>query len=99
MTKPREVDRVPIYNEVLKLLDADLDPRDILQISGLRLEAAMLVLLDMGLIERSALEKKLRVTQEGNFVASLQIGVFSSHLVSDFFCVCLKFLCFFFLKQ
>jgi HrpA-like RNA helicase len=78
--RTREIDRVPIFNEVLKLFDANVDPRRVLQISDNRLNQALLVLLDLKMCTLAG-KDIAAVTAEGRFVAQLQLGVFNAHLI------------------
>lgn len=75
----REIDRVPIFDIVLQLIDADLNPRDVLKISINRYDQARRFLIDMGMIENRA--DRYFVTEIGRFVSSIPIGVQNSYMV------------------
>jgi HrpA-like RNA helicase len=81
--RTREIDRVPIFNEVLKLFDANIDPRRVLQISDQRLNQALLVLFDLSMCAVTPGSDGAQVTAEGRFVAQLQMGVFNAHLIFE----------------
>jgi HrpA-like RNA helicase len=75
----REIDRIPIFDIVLQLIDADLDPREVLKISINRYDQARRFLIDVGMIENRA--DRYFVTDIGRFVSSLSIGVQSAYMV------------------
>lgn len=75
----REIDRIPIFDIVLQLIDANLDPREILKISINRYDQARRFLIDVGMIESRA--DRYFVTDTGRFVSSLSIGVQSAYMV------------------
>ena len=86
--RPREIDRVPIHREVLMLIDAGVSALSVLQISELRLNQALLLLFDMKLVklndDKFALNDPNRryvVTDDGQFIATLAIGIHSAYMI------------------
>lgn len=77
--RKREIDRIPIYDIVLQLIDAGLDPRDILKISVNRYEQARRVLLNFGMIENKA--DRYFVTETGRFVSSISLSVQNAYMI------------------
>ena len=75
----REIDRIPIYDIVLQLIDAGLDPRDILKISISRYQQARDVLIQFGMIENQA--DRYIVTDTGRFVSSIPLGVQNAYMI------------------
>lgn len=75
----REIDRIPIYDIILQLLDAKLDPREILKISVSRYDQAHQMLIKLGMIENRA--DRFFVTEIGRFVSSLPISVHNAFMV------------------
>ena len=75
----REIDRIPIYDIVLQLIDAGLGPRDILKISISRYEQARRILIQFGMIENRA--DRYCVTEAGQFVSSIPLGVQNAYMI------------------
>lgn len=75
----REIDRVPIFDIVLQMIDADLSPRDVLKISISRYEQARRLLIEFGMIENRA--DRYFVTNIGRFVSSIPLGVQNAFMV------------------
>ena len=91
-----EIDRIPIYGVVLSLIDANLSPLNILKINDNRYHQAINILIDKGMLVRSAeslvigdvsagvnLNKinEYTVTDIGTFVSSLSINIYSSLMI------------------
>lgn len=83
--RSREIDRVPIYDIVLQLLDAGLDPIEILQISQGRYIQARNLLLKLFmiiLVEPVQPQTESYVsTPIGKFITSLSLGIYSSYMI------------------
>ena len=77
--RQREIDRVPIYNTVLQLLEASLNPQVILRISGQRYEQAKIILSKFGMI--SQLGSGYSVTEIGKFVSSMTLGIQNAFMI------------------
>lgn len=77
--RTREIDRVPIYDIVLQLIDAGLNPRDILKISIPRYQQARDVLIQFGMIEVQA--DRYLVTETGRFVSSIPLSVQNAYMI------------------
>jgi HrpA-like RNA helicase len=75
----REIDRIPIFNIVLQLIDAGLNPLEVLKISVDRYEQAQKLLVDIGMIENK--DGKYFVTEIGRFVSSISMGVQNAYMV------------------
>ena len=75
----REIDRIPIYDIVLQLIDADLDPIAVLRISPGRYEEARRVLINFGMIQND--NNRYTVTDVGRFVSSVPMGIQNSFMV------------------
>lgn len=75
----REIDRVPIFDIVLQLIDANLNPQDILKISIGRYEQARRLLIEFGMIENRA--DRYFVTEAGEFVSSIPLSVHNAYMV------------------
>ncbi len=77
--RAREIDRVPIYNTVLQLLDAGLSPTTILKITSDRYDQARRTLVEFGMIVRQ--ENVYSVTETGRFVSGIPLSVQNSYMV------------------
>lgn len=77
--RTREIDRIPIYDIVLQLIDARLNPRDILKISISRYQQARDVLIHFGMLETQA--DRYVVTDTGRFVSSIPLGVQNAYMI------------------
>ena len=75
----REIDRIPIYDIVLQLIDADLDPIRVLRISPSRYEEARRVLINFGMISNE--NGRVTVTEVGRFVSSISMGIQNAFMV------------------
>ena len=75
----REIDRIPIYDIVLQLIDAGLDPREIIKISISRYDQARKTLLRFGMIETNG--DKYIVTNAGKFVSSIPMSIQNAYLI------------------
>jgi HrpA-like RNA helicase len=75
----REIDRVPIFDIVLQLIDANLNPRDILKIGIARYDQARRLLIEFGMIENRG--DRYFVTQTGQFVSSIPLSVHNAYMV------------------
>lgn len=75
----REIDRIPIYEIVLQLIDAGLDTMDVLRINKSRYEQAKKILIDFGMIEEQG--PRLTVTEAGKFVSGITLGIQNAFMV------------------
>uniref|UniRef100_A0A6C0J515 Helicase n=1 Tax=viral metagenome TaxID=1070528 RepID=A0A6C0J515_9ZZZZ len=75
-----EIERVPIFNIVLGLIDAYLDPVDVLRISDERYEQAKKTLVETSMMKIGD-DGIYMVTEAGKFVASVNIGIYNSYLI------------------
>lgn len=74
--RPRELERIPIYNTILSLLDAGFSPVDILKVSTERYQTARKVLSDFNMIQLGN-----QVTETGHFVSQISVGIQNAYLV------------------
>jgi HrpA-like RNA helicase len=75
----REIDRIPIFDIVLQLVDANLNPLEVLKISEDRYNQAMKFLVDVNMIEIH--NNRYFVTDIGRFVSSIPLSVQNSYMV------------------
>jgi len=75
----KEIDRVPIYNVVLQLIDAGLSPLTVLKISSIRYDQAQKTLADFGMIVRQG--STYTVTEVGRFVSKIPLSIHNSYMV------------------
>jgi len=75
----REIDRIPIYDIVLQLIDAGLSPRDVLKISINRYDQARRTLLQLGMIENRA--DRYFVTDAGRFVSTIPLSIQNAYMI------------------
>ena len=70
-----EVQRIPIHNVVMELLDAGLDPEEILNVGdgGEKVKKSIELLLSLGMIVREL--SGIKVTRMGNFAPKVPLGV------------------------
>lgn len=78
---PLEIDRVPIFNVVLRIIDAELEPTGLLRISGARYAQARKTLESTGMITYEGKECKLKVTDAGDFVSKVNLGIYNAFLI------------------
>ena len=71
----REIDRVPIFDIVLQLIDAKLDPQKVLRISPQRYQQAQNILKTLGMVVDD------QVTPVGRFVSSVPLSVQNAYMV------------------
>lgn len=82
--RSREIDRVPIYDIVLQLLDAELNPIEILQITQGRYIQARNLLLKLNMIiqiETTDGSELYSSTAIGKFITSLSLGIYSAYMI------------------
>lgn len=77
--QPLEIDRVPIFNVVLSLIDSGLEPGQILKISPERKKQAMRILQDNNMIE--VINEKRIVTDAGQFVSRVNLGIYNAYMI------------------
>lgn len=75
----REIDRVPIFDIVLQLIDAGLDTRAILKISQERYLQALNLLTEFNMIE--SVDGRYIITNIGKFVSSISLGIQNAYMV------------------
>jgi len=75
----REIDRVPIYDIILQLIDAKLSPRDVLKISVPRYDQAKRILNNLGMIQ--VVENQYTVTPVGRFVSSIPLSIHNAYMI------------------
>lgn len=79
---PPEIDRVPIHNITLGIVDAGLIPTEILGISKMRQTQALDTLIDMGMVEVDTTRNTLgKVTEAGNFVSRVNLGIYNAYMI------------------
>lgn len=76
---PLEIERVPIFNVVLSIIDAGLEPTNILRITNGRYLQAMKTLESMGMVIYN--NKTPKVTKAGKFVSKVSLGIYNSFLI------------------
>ena len=77
--REKEIQRIPIFDIVLQLLDAGLNPRDILKISVSRYDQAQKILQKFGMISPRA--EGYEVTEVGRFASSLSLSIQNSYMI------------------
>jgi HrpA-like RNA helicase len=77
--KDRDIDKVPIYNIILKLIKLRLNSCDILHIDKGRFYQAVQTLRKLGAIEGN--DEPYTVTEVGDFIAGIPLSIYNAYIV------------------
>jgi len=76
-----EINRVPIYDTILQLINAKLDVITIIKISETRYTEALETLKRMDMVTINPDTDKLSVTETGKFISNLNLGIYNAHMI------------------